>query len=169
MAKSKTVILSICIPTYNRLGKLKRHIDSLLKLSDTRFNIVVSDNHSSDDTKEYINTINDDRLKLLTHDQPVPPSINGYDALFGAEGRFSIFVLDKDFIDGDYLVSFIEELDKYSHPIYGYCDLNSDSRSSMFEEVMPGVSSLKNSSYLCKHPSGYFFHTEKLKEGCLHK
>lgn len=164
MARGKTVILSVCIPTYNRLEKLRIQIDSLLKLPDTRFNVIISDNHSSDDTIIYLSSIKDDRLKYVTHDKPVPPSINGYDALFGAEGRFSIFVLDKDFIDGSYLVSFIDELENYLHPIYGYCDLNNDSKLSMFEEMMPSASSFINSSYLCKHPSGYFFFTEQLKK-----
>ena len=48
-------LLSICIPTYNRSGLLKRTIESIIKQDefiDEKVEIVVSDNASTDDTED---------------------------------------------------------------------------------------------------------------------
>jgi len=51
-------LLSICIPTYNRSGYLKRCIDSIIRsakdLSEEEIEIVISDNASTDDTPNVV-------------------------------------------------------------------------------------------------------------------
>lgn len=157
-------ILSICIPTYNRLEKLKRQVESVLALCDQRFNIVISDNKSTDETINYLTSIKDERLLIIMHETPVPASINAYDAMIRATGRYAIVALDKDFIEGDSLVPFIDELEQSSVPLYGYCDLNSKPLIPTFEHIQPGINAFLASSYLCKHPTGYFFFTDRMKE-----
>ncbi|MBR7037253.1 glycosyltransferase [bacterium] len=59
MNKNKQPILSICIPTYNREVYLKRLVDSIIsqkEFVDTDdIEIVISDNASTDSTKDMIN------------------------------------------------------------------------------------------------------------------
>ena len=48
----KEYLLSICIPTYNRAAMLEKTLESLVKQLDDDIEIVISDNHSTDETKE---------------------------------------------------------------------------------------------------------------------
>lgn len=56
----KKPLVSICIPTYNRVDALKRCVDSIIQneyYSPELIEIVISDNCSTDGTKEYVQTI----------------------------------------------------------------------------------------------------------------
>jgi len=63
MKKKYTV--SVIIPTYKRVEKLKRAIDSVLNQTFTNWEIIVIDNHSSDGTKELIDNYNNPKIKIL--------------------------------------------------------------------------------------------------------
>lgn len=56
-------LISIIIPTYNRGWCIKRAINSLINQTYKNFEIVVTDDGSSDDTSEIISSINDRRIK----------------------------------------------------------------------------------------------------------
>ena len=60
MKKKYTV--SVIIPTYKRVEKLKRAIDSVLNQTFTNWEIIVIDNHSSDGTKELIDNYNNPKI-----------------------------------------------------------------------------------------------------------
>ena len=61
----KKCLVSIIIPTYKRVEKLKRAIDSVLNQTFTNWEIIVIDNHSSDGTKELIDNYNNPKIKIL--------------------------------------------------------------------------------------------------------
>ena len=51
------LLVSICIPTYNRVDALKRCVDSIIQnkyYSPESIEIVISDNCSTDGTQEYV-------------------------------------------------------------------------------------------------------------------
>lgn len=56
---SKQVLLSICIPTYNRCEILKKNLMNMISLQefDNEVQLVVSDNSSTDNTEEIVNEI----------------------------------------------------------------------------------------------------------------
>lgn len=92
-------LLSICIPTYNRVDKLKKSIEALICITDKMQNdaieIIVSDNNSSDNTFNLVGS-HLDKLTYYRQEKNL-----GYDGnvkfLFSvAKGKFIFFVADDD-------------------------------------------------------------------------
>jgi glycosyltransferase involved in cell wall biosynthesis len=57
--------VSIIIPTYKRVEKLKRAIDSVLNQTFTNWEIIIIDNHSLDGTKDLVDNYNNPKIKML--------------------------------------------------------------------------------------------------------
>lgn len=60
---SRKPYLSVCIPTYNRAHLLGRAIESVLDQDFTDFELIVSDNASTDKTEEVVKCFNDPRIR----------------------------------------------------------------------------------------------------------
>ena len=63
-------LLSICIPTYNRSGELKKTIDSIIsqpEFLDGRVELVLSDNCSTDQTKELVSGYLEMHPEIIYH------------------------------------------------------------------------------------------------------
>jgi glycosyltransferase involved in cell wall biosynthesis len=54
---------SVVIPTYNRAGKLKNTLDSVVAQSFTNFEVLVMDDGSTDDTREVVESFQDARIR----------------------------------------------------------------------------------------------------------
>lgn len=61
-------LVSVVIPTYNRLEPLKRALASVLFQSYRRLEVVVVDDGSSDGTVDYLHTVDDERLKFVANE-----------------------------------------------------------------------------------------------------
>lgn len=158
---SNNLILSICIPTYNRKEKLSQQVLDLLSDRDNRFNVVVSDNSSTDGTFEFLLSIKDERL-LVFKQEFVSSSRNISNVLMQATGKFALLLLDKDRIDISFLRKLIDELEQ-TNASFGYCSLNGEPADSPSEFLECKKTSFLQMSYSCKHPSGKFYLTEDLK------
>lgn len=58
-------LISVVIPTYNHAHFIRRAIQSVLDQTYTNWEILIVDNHSSDNTEEVIKSLNDGRIQLL--------------------------------------------------------------------------------------------------------
>ena len=58
-------VLSIIIPTYNRIKTLPQAIDSVLAQTFTDFELLICDDGSTDDTAELVAGIDDPRVRWL--------------------------------------------------------------------------------------------------------
>ena len=63
------IILSICIPTYNRGQSLFDNVKKWLQSDNKNFEIVIADNCSMDNTVELLKSIEDSRLKIIENDK----------------------------------------------------------------------------------------------------
>jgi glycosyltransferase involved in cell wall biosynthesis len=159
----KNIILSICIPTYNRDMHVYKMVNSILKLDSLEFEIVVQDNLSNDQTKGLLENINDNRFHYFRNIKNIGGKLNSAQILTRASGKFSLLCLDRDVIRVEYLDSLIEILKKNKDIIFGYCLLNvKESLNSVI--FNKGYDSLYNMTYLSKHPSGNFYKTSVLKD-----
>lgn len=59
------MIISIIIPTHNRLGKVCRALDSVLNQSYKNFEVIIVDDGSIDGTRDNMQRYNDSRLKYF--------------------------------------------------------------------------------------------------------
>ena len=63
MNKSLNPLVSVVIPTYNNGIYLKKAINSVLNQTYQKFEIIVIDNHSKDETDKIMSNIKDDRIQ----------------------------------------------------------------------------------------------------------
>ena len=96
--------VSVLIPTRNRLPYLRLSLESALAQADVDLEIVVSDDGSTDGTREYVAEIAavDDRVRLLT-DNPTPGIFENVEHLIErATGDVYTILGDDDLIDPDF-------------------------------------------------------------------
>ncbi len=153
------MLLSICIPSYNRFSKLQRCIESILKAESDDFEIVVVDNASPDPIREYITTA-DPRVRIIERDKPVDGKLNIGSCPFYAKGTYAMLCLDKDFIDGERLDSFLRVLKENPQLCGGFCAFNR-TQTGGGQQIF-AKDAILAFGYLSKHPSGDFYKTEIL-------
>ena len=61
--------LSVVLPTYNGLPYVKESVESVLKQTYRDFEFLICDDHSTDGTWEYLQTITDSRIRLFRNEQ----------------------------------------------------------------------------------------------------
>ena len=85
--------LSVLIPVYNEKDTIKSCVESVLN-ADTMgmdLEIIISDNNSNDGTKEILNSLKDDRIKVLFRKENNGKGANIKNALLEAEGDLILF------------------------------------------------------------------------------
>ena len=105
-------LVTIGIPTYNRVMQLNRAIDSALNQDYDNIEVIVSDNASTDETgsvcRKYCDK--DSRLKYSRQVNNLGPTANFNAALKTASGEYFMWLGDDDWIDTDYVSSCLREL-----------------------------------------------------------
>lgn len=87
--------VSVVIPTYNRSRLLVRAVDSVLQQTYQDFEILIVDDHSTDDTKERVAELSDGRIIYVHHDGPRGGSAARNTGIKNASGEYIAF-LDSD-------------------------------------------------------------------------
>lgn len=65
-------LVSVVIPTYNRAAELRRALESVIGQTWTNWEVLVVDNHSTDGTREMVESLRVGRIRLLSvHNQGV--------------------------------------------------------------------------------------------------
>lgn len=152
------VILSICIPTFNRGQIVVDLVNSILTCNDSRFEVVVLDNCSTDGSFEKLSLIKNPRLSIFKNDYNIGSSPNVVKSILLAKGLYSIVCLDKDKI----IPSKISELVDFfetTRCLLGRCKLFSETNSPNIE-YDAGVKSLINIAFADTHPTGHFYKTD---------
>lgn len=152
------MVLSICIPSYNRFEHLQEILDSVLRSQSKEFDVVITDNCSPKDIREVIKCT-DERVRIIKREIGVTGPTNAALALDGADGEFALLCLDKDFIVGEKLDGFIELLKKNDNVACGYCRLNSTGTNEEFDIS----DALEDNLFQGRHPSGMFFRTKYIR------
>ncbi|WP_413725047.1 glycosyltransferase [Sodalis sp. RH16] len=117
-------LVTIYIPTYNRLNLLKRAIESVRNQTYTNLEIIVVDDKSSDGTQEFLEKISlaDTRIKFILKEQNSGACISRNMAIEHATGLYITGLDDDDFFPKnriEILVDNINLLDEYSF-LYTY-------------------------------------------------
>lgn len=100
MNASKKPFFTIGIPTYNRSNFLALAIESVLKQDFGDYEIVVSDNNSTDNTQELIKKFQKKTNKIRYYKLPknIPAQRNVMNCYFQARGKYFFNLFDDDLI-----------------------------------------------------------------------
>jgi len=91
-------LFSVLIPTRNRAALLREAITSVLRQSCSDYEIIVSDNASSDNTSAVVAGFNNPRIHYFRSDKFLPAQENWYRAYQQAKGEYILFVGDDDYL-----------------------------------------------------------------------
>lgn len=106
---SEKPLVSIYIPTYNRVELLKRAVQSVLAQDYNNLELIVVDDRSTDNTVDYLSQMSkqDSRLKYLVNDSNSGACVSRNRAIFTAKGQFITGLDDDDYFLPDRISSFI--------------------------------------------------------------
>lgn len=111
---------TVVIPTINRERFLRYTAGAVLGQSFVDFELIISDNGSSDGTPAYLQSIRDPRVKVIRHEQTLPV-LEHFKFLFQqGGGRYFVLNQDDDHFHQDFLKNAHEALS--AHPeatVYG--------------------------------------------------
>lgn len=88
-------MISVCMATYNGELYIKEQLDSILCQLGKNDEIIISDDHSTDNTIQIIRNIGDSRIKIVLNEKDKGYVSNFENALLNANGDF-IFLSDQD-------------------------------------------------------------------------
>ena len=96
-------MISIALPTYHGAAYIRATLESLLSQSYTDFEVIVSDDASTDNTVEIIESFDDERIKLFRHPSNIGPEQNWNYALQQCRGEFIKMMGQDDLLHPDCL------------------------------------------------------------------
>ncbi|MVX62343.1 glycosyltransferase [Clostridium chromiireducens] len=101
--KGDNILLSICIPSYNRGNRAYDNVIHTLQCYyDEEIEVVLSNNGSDNETKEYydnINKINDSRLNYFAFKEDQGGTLNFCKVCEIAQGKFVLLLSDEDLVN----------------------------------------------------------------------
>ena len=121
--------VTVCIPTYNRRELLAASLQSVRDQSLQNVEIIVSDNASTDDTGDYVRSLNDPRIRYDRLDQNIGLFGNLSRCLQLGSGRYRVMLPDDDLMLRGNLEAKVRYLDENPsaglvHSAFRYLDHN---------------------------------------------
>lgn len=111
---------SVLLPTRNRLEYLKYAIETVRLQDYPNWEIIVSDNDSSENISGYIESINDDRICYVRTETLVPVTDNWNNALQYSTGDYVVMLGDDDGLMPKYFSSILQAFEVCPSPDYVY-------------------------------------------------
>jgi len=102
-------LITVYIPTYNRLALLQRAIDSVINQSWQNFEIIIVDDNSTDGTQTYLKELssNDARIRYFLKSENSGACISRNIAIENAKGKFITGLDDDDYFLPNRLIEFL--------------------------------------------------------------
>ena len=94
--KEQSVVLSICIPTYNRPKQLRRLLQSIRDQYDDRIEVVIGDDGNAEDTKKVLQEFSDIRIVYFINQPRKGFAQNLLAVSWKAAGEYIWWVSDDD-------------------------------------------------------------------------
>lgn len=103
-------LISVILPTYNRSTFLREAVDSVRRQSYRRWELLVIDDGSTDDTPPTLAKLDDSRLRMIRLDHTDNPALVRNAGLAVARGSYVAFLDDDDLWGNDKLATQLEGL-----------------------------------------------------------
>src|SRR5450432_3348416 len=108
------------MPTFNRLEFLPGAVESVLAQSFTDWELLISDDGSDDETRTYLQSLHDPRIKLLFQSHTGRPAVISNLALRAARGKYVAFLDSDDLWLPGKLQAQIESLTRHASRKWSY-------------------------------------------------
>ncbi len=115
-------LVSVIIPTYNRPEYLQQAIASAVNQTYQNIEIIVSDNCSTDNTQEIVESFADFRIKFWRQPRNLGMFANQMEALKMAQGKYVASLHDDDMWNQDFLAKLVPNLEANPQLILAFCD-----------------------------------------------
>lgn len=96
-------MISLVIPTYNRLTRLRDCLHSVTKLAHTEYEILVVNDGSTDGTRAYLDSLTDPRITVIHHEKNRGQSQARTSGFCQARGTIVAFTDDDCIVDSHWL------------------------------------------------------------------
>lgn len=106
-------LVSICIPTHNRLKLFKQALKSAQKQTYANIEIVISDNSDDDATEKYVATLKEKRIKYYRNASDTDSYSNVNNAAQLASGKYIKYLLDDDLLKQNCVKKMVNILEQY--------------------------------------------------------
>lgn len=113
--------LSICIPTYNQVQFIRPAVESALGQLFDSFEVVVSDNHCTDGTSEYLANLKDDRLRVTRPPEHLHVALNHDFCASQARGEYISFLSSDNVLELEFAAKMCAFLDRHPTAAFAYC------------------------------------------------
>ncbi|MCL5432584.1 MAG: glycosyltransferase [Patescibacteria group bacterium] len=109
MNNSEKILISIGIPVFNGSKTLTKTLESIKKQTFKKYEVLISDNHSSDDTGKIAQEFcrKDKRFKYIRQRKNIGPIENFLFLVKNTSGEYFTWLSDDDYYENDNL---LEEL-----------------------------------------------------------
>jgi len=104
-------LVSICIPSYNSEKFISATLESVLAQSFTNFEVLITDDKSTDRTVSIIKEFNDPRINLIQNEQNLGLGANWNKVLSCAQGEYVKLLGDDDVLHPQCLTRQVEALE----------------------------------------------------------
>ena len=113
--------ISVCIPTYNGAKYIAQTIESILNQTFTDFEIIVSDDGSSDNTLEIVGSFNDPRIVRIDRLSKVGAEANWNNAVATASASLVKLVCQDDLLYPQCLEVEVQTMSKSENQDVSFC------------------------------------------------
>lgn len=158
-------LVSVILPTRNRVAFLEEALGSVLSQTHQNLECLVVDGGSTDGTQAYLDTVGDERVQVIRHEQPRGVSAARNAGLEATSGEYVVFLDDDDLLYDHAIETLLETLRGQSPNcagVYSACRVEEQSGDSYTLPVTAGVTE----SYLGTNiaPSGTLLRANVIEE-----
>lgn len=164
-------LVTVYIPTYNRVELLKRAVQSVRNQTYTNLEIIIVDDCSTDGTQEYLKQVSqeDNRIRYFLKEKNSGACVSRNIAIDNATGEYITGLDDDDFFLESRIYDFISHkylLDKYVFICSIYCYLlNNNEVKKRFSEILkPSIIKQKDLLSINYVNNQIFTKTHRLRE-----
>lgn len=144
---------SIAIPTYNRAEFLRATVSIILEQTFKNFEIIISDNASTDSTAKVVKEFRDKRIRYMCNKENIGFPKNTKKAMLLARGKYILTMGDDDFILFNDTLSQVKKiLDKGK---YGFLKINMLERNIYGSGLQKKIMNINNDIEIKKNSSGH--------------
>lgn len=132
-------LVTTIIPTYQRAGRLKRSLESVLSQSYPHFRLCIYDNGSEDETEKMVKAYveKDARIHYFRHACNIGAVANFQFGMDRIETPFFSFLSDDDYLEPEFYENAIEGFEKYPDALFSYASVVTvdDQKCIKFDEL----------------------------------